>query len=70
MREEQYGDGAMMHIGAKARVIFKNNSADGSGGAVGISNGMITVGAESSVILILHTIMPQLVEQFCLIVQH
>ena len=45
-----YGDGATMHIGAKARVVFMYNSAEYSGGAVQILDGMITVGVESCVI--------------------
>ena len=43
-----YGQNAMMHIGAKARVVFVNNTA--FCGAVSMSDGMITVGAESHVI--------------------
>ena len=43
-----YGHNAMMHIGAKARVVFMNNIA--FCGAVSMLNGMITVGAESCVI--------------------
>ena len=43
--------GATMHIGAKARVVFMNNTADNAGGgAVNVWGGIITVGAESSVI--------------------
>ena len=45
-----FGLNAMMHIGAKARVVFMNNTADNSGGAVHMKDGMITVGAESCVI--------------------
>ena len=44
------GKGATMHIGAKARVVFMYNTANGSGGAVAMFDGMITVGAESCVI--------------------
>ena len=46
-----YGDGAMMHIGAKARVVFMNNTADDSGGgAVSMWDGMIIIGTESHMI--------------------
>jgi predicted outer membrane repeat protein len=41
---------AMMYIGAKARVVFMNNTAGWGGGAVFMMYGMITVGAESCVI--------------------
>ena len=45
-----YWHNTMIHIGAKARVVFLNNSAD-YGGAVYIGDyGMITVGTESHVI--------------------
>ena len=42
------GHNAMLHIGAKARVVFTSNSAHW-GGAVSMQDGMITVGAESHV---------------------
>ena len=48
-----FGKNAMIHIGAKARVVFMNNSAHyagAHGGAVNMVGGMITVGAESCVI--------------------
>ena len=46
-----YGLGAVMHISAKARVIFMNNTAGyGDGGAVYMWGGMITIDAESCVI--------------------
>ena len=46
-----YGKNAMIHIGAKARVVFMNNTAHYvDGGAVNMVGGMITVGAESCVI--------------------
>ena len=46
-----YGEGATMHISAKARVVFMNNTARGyHGGAVKLWDGIITVGAESCVI--------------------
>ena len=45
-----YGGDTMMHIGAKARVVFMNNTASLSGGAALILGGNITVGAESCVI--------------------
>ena len=49
--EAVYGLGAVMHIGAKARVIFMYNTAGyGDGGVVYMWDGMITVGAESCVI--------------------
>ena len=60
-----------MHIGAKARVVFMNNvnTAGVAGGAVSMSDGMITVGTESCVTL--HTTMqPEKVEHFCSTVQH
>ena len=46
-----YGVGAMnqMHIGAKAKVVFMNNSA-GFGGAVYMVDGMMAIGTESCVI--------------------
>ena len=45
------GLGATMHIGAKARVVFMNNTADNvGGGAVYMAGGKITVGSESSMI--------------------
>ena len=44
-----FGDYATMHIAAKARVIFMNNSAEYLGGAVSIEDGMITVGIESCI---------------------
>ena len=49
---------AMIHIGTRTRVVFMNNTASNSGsgdvggGAVLMSHGMITVGAESCVIFI------------------
>ena len=54
----------MMHIGAKARVVFKYNAAR-HGGAVHMSKAMITVGAESYVIFKYNHAL-----QFSLIVQH
>ena len=45
-----YGKNAKMHIGAKARVIFVNNTANYSGGAVSMSDGIITVGTDSYMI--------------------
>ena len=46
-----YGWRAIMYTGAKAKVVFKYNVAR-HGGAVKMSNGMITVGTESYVTLI------------------
>ena len=40
-----FGVNAMMHIGAKARVVFMNNTAS-DGGAVAIIGGMITTVAQ------------------------
>ena len=46
-----FGDYATMHIAAKARVVFMNNSAEYLGGAVSIEDrwdaDTITVGVES-----------------------
>ena len=40
-----FGDGATMHIGAKAMVVFMNNAADMNGGAVCGFNAMLHIGA-------------------------
>ena len=47
-----FGRGAMIHIGAKARVVFMNNTGTSYGGAVYMLDGMITVhvAAETCVI--------------------
>ena len=49
-----YGHNAMMHIGAKARVVFMYNTAAiaSHGGAVAMFDGMITAGTESYAIFI------------------
>ena len=47
-----FGDYATMHVAAKARVVFMNNSAEYLGGAVSIEDGMITVGVESYITFI------------------
>ena len=44
-----HGHNAMIHIGAKARVVFTNNTTC-IFGALAMRDGMITVGAESRVI--------------------
>ena len=50
-----YGHNAMIHIGAKARVVFMNNAADVSGGAVYGYNATMHISAKARVVFMNNT---------------
>ena len=50
-----YGENGMIHIGAKAKVVFMHNTASIYGGAVCGENGMIHIGAKAKVVFMHNT---------------